>query len=252
MPNKNKIINILSISDIHNNVKCVKKLVQQEKGPFDAVIIAGDIGSDAIENIMTELETYNCPIAYVLGNWDNKVVYSRKISKKSLHLHDNDLILGNYIISGFSGCESHWGQNPYGNFEDEILLRNINDLQKRMANKNNFYQVIVSHDRVYKIHEFFPHCSLHIFGHRHGFKLTQYKGVYNLNTSNLDKLNYFRSRDKPDIYKNGDCGFYGVISLQPNGEINIARRQLLVEDDLWEFFMDGGIIDQKYYDGDSV
>jgi len=38
---------ILAISDIHNNVACVRKLRAQEANEYDVIAIAGDIGARA-------------------------------------------------------------------------------------------------------------------------------------------------------------------------------------------------------------
>jgi len=40
---------LLAISDIHGNVEAVRRLRGRERNAFDAVVVAGDIGSDAAE-----------------------------------------------------------------------------------------------------------------------------------------------------------------------------------------------------------
>ncbi len=61
---------ILAIADIHNNVACVRKLRAQEANDYDAIAIAGDIGTHAAAEIFATLGTFKCPIVYVHGNWD--------------------------------------------------------------------------------------------------------------------------------------------------------------------------------------
>jgi len=61
---------ILAISDIHNNVACVRKLRAQEANEYDVIAIAGDIGTRAAAEIFATLATFECPIVYVHGNWD--------------------------------------------------------------------------------------------------------------------------------------------------------------------------------------
>ena len=61
---------ILAIADIHNNVACVRKLRAQEANDYDAIAIAGDIGTHGAAEIFATLGTFKCPIVYVHGNWD--------------------------------------------------------------------------------------------------------------------------------------------------------------------------------------
>ncbi len=61
---------ILAIADIHNNVACVRKLRAQELNDYDAIAIAGDIGTHGATEIFEILTTFKCPIVYVHGNWD--------------------------------------------------------------------------------------------------------------------------------------------------------------------------------------
>jgi predicted phosphodiesterase len=48
---------ILAISDIHNNVACIRKLRSQESNQFDVVAIAGDIGGHRAAEIFAVLRT---------------------------------------------------------------------------------------------------------------------------------------------------------------------------------------------------
>ena len=46
--------------------------------------------------------------------------------------------------------------------------------------------VLVTHDRLFGIDRDFPGLSLHLFGHRHGFKMTSHRGTAFVNVSALD------------------------------------------------------------------
>src|SRR5262249_42534979 len=61
---------ILGISDIHNNLACVRKLRAQETNEYDVIAVAGDIGTRAAGEIFATLASFECPIVYVHGNWD--------------------------------------------------------------------------------------------------------------------------------------------------------------------------------------
>ena len=73
---------LLAISDIHNNVACVRKLRGQESNDFDAIVLAGDIGGDRATEIFKVLKTFRCPILYVHGNWDHRLKPSVSFGEK--------------------------------------------------------------------------------------------------------------------------------------------------------------------------
>lgn len=105
-------INFLALSDIHDNVRAVKKLRAREKNTFDAVIIAGDIGDNKDDEILKILSSFDCPILYIYGNWDNTQSYDKKFSQNCIHLHQNIVNINDYTFSGFSGCQTSWGRTP--------------------------------------------------------------------------------------------------------------------------------------------
>src|SRR5437588_3156761 len=80
---------ILAISDIHNNVACVRKLRSQEANEFDVIAIAGDIGDYRAKEIFDVLKTFRCPIVYVHGNWDSKLGYNDNFGPDCHLLHLN-------------------------------------------------------------------------------------------------------------------------------------------------------------------
>ncbi len=102
----------LALSDIHNNIRAVKKLRSQEKNDYDAILVAGDMGSETIEEFFKIMLSFKCPIYYALGNWDNRIDYNKKFSDSISHVHHHLFPQNGYLISGVSGCQIHWGKNP--------------------------------------------------------------------------------------------------------------------------------------------
>lgn len=136
---------ILSISDIHNNIAAVRKLIDKEDDRFDAIIIAGDIGSECFDDTIILLTKYNCPILFVFGNWDHDINYNLMLHKQAIHLHNNIVCTSDACFVGFSGCKSNWGNNEiassfYREFNAknsiEDLYDEINNLKKSSSLKN--------------------------------------------------------------------------------------------------------------------
>lgn len=104
----------LLVSDIQGNLSAVRKLCKLEGPTFDAVVVAGDIGSglESTHEVFRLLQHFACPILYVLGNWDSEVPYETNFGSNCHHLHLSPFKLGPVTFVGFSGCDSHWGLNP--------------------------------------------------------------------------------------------------------------------------------------------
>jgi predicted phosphodiesterase len=64
----------LAFSDIHHNLEAVRKLRASEANSFDAVVVAGDIGSESANKFFKILSTFNCPVLYVFGNGDHELL----------------------------------------------------------------------------------------------------------------------------------------------------------------------------------
>ncbi|MBM7043593.1 metallophosphoesterase family protein [Rhizobium lusitanum] len=126
----------LLLSDIHNNLRAVEKMRAQESNCFDALIVAGDIGSDSTHQIFDVLATFKCPVLYVYGNWDHKLSYDVSFGDPCHHLHLSPFKSGPITFAGFSGCTASWGQNPealrlykeIGDTHSEII-RALNDAE---------------------------------------------------------------------------------------------------------------------------
>lgn len=103
---------ILGISDIHDNLPAVRKLRSREANLYDVVVVAGDIGNKNAAKIFEVLATYECPIVYVYGNWDDKLRYDAKLAPRGLHLDLKVYRVGDFNFVGFSGHRVNWGRNP--------------------------------------------------------------------------------------------------------------------------------------------
>lgn len=66
------------------------------------------------------------------------------------------------------------------------LLRTLRDNALEPARA-----VVVTHDRLYRLPEDYAGLGAHLFGHRHGFKVTQHRGTTFVNVSTLDPTAQF-------------------------------------------------------------
>jgi predicted phosphodiesterase len=103
---------LLAFSDIHHNLVAVRKLRAAEKNSFDAIIVAGDIGSKSATEFFKILATFKCPVMYVYGNWDNELGYKTCFGRQAQLIQSNVITIGKISFTGFSGCPTHWGSNP--------------------------------------------------------------------------------------------------------------------------------------------
>lgn len=300
---------ILAFSDVHLNLGCVRKLRAQEENSFDAVVIAGDMGSEAVPDLLSIVSTFDCPVYYVYGNWDNQLSYEEKFGDQFNLLHLQVEAVDGLFIAGFSGCPTHWGNNPislqlngavlkkysallkkidnafalaksesepiyqqhktivenerkkkaiwknyesliasdnYKNYLGDKLLANKEIEQKHKqrlfeALKNSKIDVsrlmLITHERMYRIHEEINGLGFHLFGHRHGFKHTVFKGTNYVNVSVLDNVRSVipkNNRKKlSDKYFNVNAGNYCVIEIRHDGQNNIQGKELNIEEG-WE------------------
>ena len=91
---------ILAISDIHNNVACVRKLRAQESNSYDVIAIPGDIGTYRAGEIFDTLKTFECPIVFIHGNWDRaEDVY---FGRRTHLVHLRVVKVGKLAFTGYS------------------------------------------------------------------------------------------------------------------------------------------------------
>jgi len=205
---------LLAISDIHGNMKAVRRLRGRAHDAFDAVVVAGDIGGDAAAEIMDILASFACPVLYVYGNWDRRLPYDLDLGPTCHHLHLRPVECCGWHFAGISGLPTSWGLNPIAaalrqnvnrkypsaspknaeamnairKADREALLLNRSALAAALKESNAApgRTVLVAHDRLFGIDRDFPGLSLHLFGHRHGFRMTSHNGTTFVNVSALD------------------------------------------------------------------
>jgi Icc-related predicted phosphoesterase len=105
----------LSCSDIHGNVTAVQTLRRVESNDYDALLVAGDLAGhrrEAAGQIFEILDTFECPVLCVYGNWDWEQPYIPSLSEHCRLVHHNVVELEGYFVTGFSGCPTNWGLNP--------------------------------------------------------------------------------------------------------------------------------------------
>jgi len=90
---------LLAISDIHDNVEAVRRLRELEANRFDAVVTAGDLGNRAACDILGIMETFACPLLYVLGNHDYDIEYEALLQSTAVHIHNKATVINGYCIA---------------------------------------------------------------------------------------------------------------------------------------------------------
>src|SRR5262249_46373891 len=153
---------ILAISDIHNNVACVRKLRAQEANEYDVIAIAGDVGTRAAAEFFATLATFECPIVYVHGNWDRMPADAR-FGPRPVLVHLKAVSVGNLTCAGYCRLS---GTTEYGR-RCRALLRAA--LRKSGADLRRC--VLLAHDRGRLLDRDFPNVLLHIYGHVHTFEV---------------------------------------------------------------------------------
>ena len=104
---------ILAFSDIHNNLGSVRKLRHLESNDYDAVVVAGDMGCNKIDEFFELVSSFDCPVLYICGNADYDLEYDRSFGAGCTHLHLNPVELDGFVFAGFSGCNLGWGRNSF-------------------------------------------------------------------------------------------------------------------------------------------
>jgi predicted phosphodiesterase len=240
-----KAMKLLGLSDIHGNVEAVRKLRERERSEFDAVVVAGDIGGKAATEIMGILATFACPVMYVFGNWDRQLPYDSDFGPVCHHLHLRSVACGGWAFAGFSGLPTSWGMNPIATaLLQEVKGKHVaaspdnadylSDLRKASEEAGRLNRrklaavvkgspagpsrtIVVTHDRLFRIESDLPEVPIHLFGHRHGFKMTTYKGTKFVNVSALDDFVTVRPSNKAgcglDDLRNVNAGSYTIIEI---------------------------------------
>jgi hypothetical protein len=127
---------LLAFSDIHHNLVAVRKLRALEKNSFDAIVVAGDIGSESAADFFKILASFNCPVMYVYGNWDSELGYRTSFGRHCHLIQSNVVTIDGISFTGFSGCPTNWGKNPIARKcyrRIEIENKNVVDALKQGA-----------------------------------------------------------------------------------------------------------------------
>ncbi|WP_442967727.1 metallophosphoesterase family protein [Rhizobium sp. 268] len=152
------VTKILACSDIHNNVNAVRQLRAREGNVYDALIVAGDVGSDAADEIFDILRTFDCPVLYVFGNWDSRLEHDRNFGDSCHHLHLSPYPVGDLTIVGetIDGIDPEWEASIEANTGDpagvaiarqEYMDRHRAKLSEIVAAQGPERTVVVSHDQ---------------------------------------------------------------------------------------------------------
>lgn len=235
---------ILAISDIHNNVACVRKLRAQEDNDFDAIVVAGDIGGHRAMEIFEVLTTFSCPVVYVYGNWDWELDYDVDFGPNTYLLHLNIITIGPFLFTGFSEFRSERDPHPRAIAETRTeYYRRRAELLTRLLRKSDLQRtVLVTHERLTRLANRFPGLLLHVFGHIHRFEVFDRKGSIHANVSALDRLipvlpigkrNEASRLNERDIYsslwssmRHTNAGNYAVIECGQSGAVSVECRFL--------------------------
>ncbi len=97
--------------------------------------------------------------------------------------------------------------------------------------------IIVTHDRLFRIHEEMDGILCHLFGHRHGFKHTVSKGTHFVNVSALDRIRTVIPKEcvkhaedlkYPPREKrfNVNAGSYCIIEFSKDGNLSVIQKDL--------------------------
>jgi Icc-related predicted phosphoesterase len=233
---------LLAFSDIHHNLGAVRKLRASEANSFDAVVVAGDIGSESADEFFKILSTFKCPVLYVFGNWDHELSYSKVYGDNCHLIHANVVTVGGLHFTGFSGCPTNWGKNPIARrvltnvkkadraqlsiAKNSILRMNRASVQKaiKSASVDPRKCVVVTHERLARLSEEIPGTLLHLFGHIHRYSDRIYKGTRYIDVATLDRPVPVRPRAKKrwtmDDCGNVNAGNYATIEISSSHGIS--------------------------------
>jgi predicted phosphodiesterase len=237
---------ILACSDIHNNVKAVRQLRAREENGFDAVIVAGDIGSEMTDEIFEVLQTFDCPVLYVFGNWDRRLGYRQSFGERCHHIHLSPYQIGELTIVGetIDGLDPDWmGTDQEADPAAIAAARQLHLDRERaklsaiVAAHRPENTIIVSHYRLTRTQTFLPDVPLFLFGHIHRFEDVTYRGQRFVNVSALDKkvmVEKKGQRAKPGDYRYLNDGSYVVITHTERERFVVEPRRFDPDFSGWE------------------
>jgi len=217
---------ILAISDIHNNLACVRKLRAQEANEYDVIAVAGDIGTRAAGEIFATLASFECPIVYVHGNWD-RMPDDAKFGAGAHLVHLEAAKVGSLTFAGYSfhAPLPRWGQLS-GTAEYGRRCRALLRAALRKSSTDLQRCVLLAHDRARHLDREFPNLLLHIYGHVHTFEVLQRGTTTYVNAAALDRmLPVARKHDRKRL-RHVNAGNYAVINVGGGGKLSVECRLL--------------------------
>jgi predicted phosphodiesterase len=215
---------ILAIADIHNNVACVRKLRAQEANGYDAIAIAGDIGTHGAAEVFEILTTFKCPIVYVHGNWD-RMPEDAKFGARAHPVHLQVLKVGSLAFAGYSFRGSLPGRLGHGS-EYAKKCRSLLRAAIRKSGVDLRRCVLITHERARHLDRDFPNLLLHIYGHVHTFDVRQRGATTYVNASALDRMLPVAGKRSSKQLRYVNAGNYAVIDVGRSGKAAVECRLL--------------------------
>jgi Icc-related predicted phosphoesterase len=123
----------LVLSDIHNKIEPIHLLRTKERNEFDMILVGGDIGCEIAKEFCQILDSFSCPTFCVYGNWDGDLDYTTQLSRSCVLVHHAIHECGGYFVTGFSGCPTYWGKNPFHLEEDHRLRDRHTEILSALA-----------------------------------------------------------------------------------------------------------------------
>jgi predicted phosphodiesterase len=219
------VMKILAIADIHNNVACVRKLRAQEANDYDAITIAGDIGTHGAADVFEILATFNCPIVYVYGNWD-RMPEDAKFGARAHLVHLQVVKVGSLAFAGYSFRGSLPHRLGHGSAGYAESCRSLLRAAIRKSGVDLQQCVLITHERARHLDRDFPNLLLHIYGHVHTFDVRQRGATTYVNTSALDRMLPVAGNRSVKQLRYVNAGNYAVIDVGRNGKVAVNCRLL--------------------------
>ncbi|MFD1745031.1 metallophosphoesterase family protein [Rhizobium helianthi] len=249
------MVKLLACSDIHNNVKAVRKLGSLETNDFDAVIVAGDIESQNADEVFEVLRTFDCPVLYVYGNWDNRLEYRQDFGERCHHVHLSPFDLNGLSVVGetVDGIDLEWeARRQNSSASDSAAIEADHSLyfqQQRaklsaiVAAGNPERTIVMSHYRLTKTQGHLPSVPLFLFGQIHKFEDVTYRGQRFINVSALDKKVMVAKKGQragPKNWRYINDGSYVIITHNERTGFSVEPRRF--DPDFFEWERIEGIV----------
>lgn len=215
---------MLAVSDIHNRIECVHELRRREANEYAAVVVAGDIGADRASEIFEVLESFECPVAYIGGNWDFKLPKDADFGPEVRHLPKGPLSVGGWHLAGVD----------YPVTADQMSKERA-ELASVVGTLPANRTIVVSHDRLTRTSNDMPGVALFLYGHMHKFEDKRHRGSRFVNVSALGEVTTLTTEIAPGPkgYRNALRGSYVAIDCSDNGDIHLTPKRFRQATEGW-------------------